>query len=183
VPKIKTLLIATWLIVPAGAAGSLAVLMYLAPPLIQLFGIQEPAEPVADAPAVVDEPPPWTPPQFKTQLSMDISVDREIVEGKEIIERYSGTFWRLNSKPDQNDISYLADWLTSMPTGGVLYVDDHGRYSEDISVIRKRHIVIRRHEPRWPCREQILRDLRDAIEAFLKQEKLKRPPDGEQIPS
>jgi hypothetical protein len=171
-PKLRRLLIVTCLIVPAGGAGALVVVMHLAPLLIQQLCMPQPAEPGADAPEQ-DQPPPAEPPLRKTQLRMDIKVDREIVAIMGIAQRYERTFWGM--KVSENTISCIVDLVTSLPTGGVLYVDDFGQYSTDINAVDGRHIVIRRHEPRWPCREQILADFRDAIEAYLKQEKAKLP--------
>jgi hypothetical protein len=183
-PKIKLLVIIAWLIVPAGGVCGLGLILYLASPLEQLLRLQQPPTPEAQAPPPVANEPPDAPPRIV--LQNDVSVHQEKLMIRDISGRYFGSFWRL--KPKEGDITSIADWVTSLPTGGILYVDDHVRYSADIKKVGQRHIVLRRREPRWPYRYLVLGDMDQAITILLSQEsqervnKLKQPPDGDQVP-
>src|SRR5215471_19849354 len=101
-PQIKTLLIASWFIVPAGGACGLALTLYLAWPMIDVVFIRQPTESAPDSSPAENTPPPAAPPKTKVQLRMrmDLGVDREITEMVGIIEQYSGTFWQARIEED-----------------------------------------------------------------------------------
>jgi hypothetical protein len=186
VRKIRRLLIASWFIVPAGGVGSLALIVYLAPPLVQLVRLQQPPAPAAPAPQtpprVPDEPPDVPP---KVLLGMGTRSHFEKVR-MPYIKAYFGRFWRVDPKED--DISDLLDCLTSLPNGAVLYVDDHMCYSEDIKKVGNRYITIHRRDPRGLHRGEILLKMEEAITIFLSREtaerlkKLQQPREVNQLP-